>query len=88
MEHSEGLTKKGIPVVDNEGNQQAEIEHSEIIFTLEVTKFLEERCNKYYSYDIKQSEKDQLAIEAGELLVDQILNNTDDRTNLIKQIEV
>lgn len=88
MEHSEGLTKKGIPVVDNEGNQQAEIEHSEIIFTLEVTKFLEERYDKYYSDNIKQSEKDQLAIEAGELLVDQILNNTDDRTNLIKQIEV
>ena len=83
MEHTEGLTQKGIPVVDNDGNQQAEIELNEIIFNLEVTKFMEERYHKYFNDDMTQKEKDQLAIEVGELLVDQILNNTDDRTNLI-----
>ena len=38
MENAEDLTKKGIPVVDNKGEQQAEIERNEIIFSLEVTK--------------------------------------------------
>lgn len=88
MEHTEGLTQKGIPVVDNEGNQQAEIELNEIIFNLEVTKFMEERYHKYFNSETTQKEKDQLAIEVGELLVDQILNNTDDRTNLIETVEV
>jgi len=31
------ITKKGIPVIDDEGNQQAEIELNEIIFSLEVS---------------------------------------------------
>lgn len=88
MEHTEGLTQKGIPVVDNEGNQQAEIELNEIVFNLEVTKFMEERYHKYFNSETTQKEKDQLAIEVGELLVDQILNNTDDRTNLIETVEV
>jgi hypothetical protein len=51
MEHAEGLTKKGIPVIDDDGEQQAEIEHSEIIFTLEVTKKLEEYYDIFYSDD-------------------------------------
>nr|DAG88872.1 MAG TPA: hypothetical protein [Crassvirales sp.] len=38
MEHAEDLTKKGIPVIDNKGEQQAEVEKNEIIFSLEVTK--------------------------------------------------
>jgi len=38
MENAEDLTKKGIPVVDNKGEQQAEVEKNEIIFSLEVTK--------------------------------------------------
>lgn len=83
IEHTEGLTQKGIPVVDNDGNQQAEVECEEIIFTLEVTKALEERYHKYYSDDITQKEKDELAIEVGKLLVKEILYNTDDRAQLI-----
>lgn len=86
IENTEGLTQKGIPVVDNEGNQTAEIEKNEIIFTLEVTKKLEELQSKYYSEDISNQEKDEIAIEAGKLLVEQILYNTDDRTSLIKQV--
>lgn len=84
MEHAEGLTKKGIPVIDNDGEQQAEIEHSEIIFTLEITKKLEEYYNIFYSDESSNKEKEQAAIDVGKLLVYQILENTDDRTNLIE----
>ena len=84
MEHAEGLTKKGIPVIDDDGEQQAEIEHSEIIFTLEVTKKLEEYYKIFYSEESSNKEKEQAAIDAGKLLVYQILENTDDRTNLIE----
>ena len=76
MEHTEGLTQKGIPVIDNEGEQQAEIELDEIIFTLEVTKKLEE---------LYRDGSDEAAIEAGKLLVKEILFNTDDRTGLISK---
>ena len=84
MEHAEGLTKKGIPVVDDDGEQQAEIEHSEIIFTLEVTKKLEEYYEIFYSDEASNKEKEQAAIDAGKLLVFQILENTEDRTGLIE----
>ena len=78
MEHTEGLTQKGIPVIDNDGEQQAEIELDEIIFTLEVTKKLEE---------LYKDGSDEAAIEAGKLLVKEILFNTDDRTGLISKCE-
>lgn len=78
MEHTEGLTQKGIPVIDNDGEQQAEIELNEIIFTLEVTKKLEE---------LYKEGTDEAAIEAGKLLVKEILFNTDDRTDLIAKCE-
>lgn len=84
MEHAEGLTKKGIPVIDEDGEQQAEIEHSEIIFTLEVTKKLEEYYDIFYSEESSNKEKEQAALDAGKLLVYQILENTEDRTGLIE----
>ena len=87
MENADNLTKKGIPVVDNEGEQQAEIEKNEIIFTLEVTKRLEELYSKYQDYEYSQKEKDEVAIEAGKLLVEEILFNTDDRTGLINTLQ-
>lgn len=83
MEHAEGLTSKGIPVIDNDGEQQAEIELDEIIFTLEVTKKLE----KLYELYKNEESKDQAAIEAGKLLVQEILYNTDDKTGLIAKCE-
>lgn len=85
MDHAEDLTKKGIPVIDNKGEQQAEVERNEIIFNLEVTKQLEELHNKYLKEETTQKEKDELAIEAGKLLVYEILHNTEDRTGLIKE---
>lgn len=85
MENAEDLTKKGIPVVDNKGEQQAEIERNEIIFSLEVTKQLEDLHKRYQGHTNTQKEKDELAIEAGKLLVYEILHNTEDRTGLIKE---
>ena len=85
MENADNLTKKGIPVIDNEGEQQAEIEREEILFTLEVTKKLEELYDKYFNENSTQKDKDEVAIEAGKLLVYEILYNTDDRTNLISK---
>ena len=84
MDHAEGLTKKGIPVIDEDGEQQAEIELNEIIFTLEVTKQLEEYYNIFYSEESTNKEKEQAALDAGKLLVYQILENTEDRTGLIE----
>lgn len=72
----EGITTKGIPVVsEKEGGeveQHAEIEKEEIIFRLEVTKKLEE---------LAQDGSDEAAVEAGKLLVNEILYNTIDNTN-------
>lgn len=81
------LTKKGIPVVDNSGEQQAEIELNEIIFTLEVTKELESRYKEFYEENTSPSKKDELALEAGKLLWKEILYNTDDRTGLIDTLK-
>ena len=87
MDNADNLTKKGIPVIDNDGEQQAEIEKNEIIFTLEVTKKLEELYSKYTDQEYSQKEKDEVAIEAGKLLVKEILFNTDDRTSLIDTLK-
>ena len=74
-EKFEDITTKGIPViVESEGGeviQQAEVERQEIIFRLEVTKKLEE---------LSKQHTDEAAIEAGKLLVQEILYNTIDNT--------
>lgn len=84
------ITHKGIPVVsiseDGKVEQQAEIERNEIIFNLEVTKQIEE-LRKQYEKAETQKEKDAIAIEAGKILSDSIIEDTDDRTNLIKQVD-
>ena len=76
-------TKKGIPVVvqkeGGEVEQQAEVERNEIIFSLEVTQKLEELC---------KDGSDEAAIEAGKILVKEILENTVDNTGLINEIDV
>lgn len=81
----DGITQRGIPVVseteDGKVEQQAEIEKEEIIFRLEVTKKLEELQKVYYSEESSQKEKDDASLEAGKLLVNEILYNTVDRTN-------
>ena len=77
MEDAKDLTKKGIPVVDNNGNQQAEIERNEIIFRKEVTNKIEE---------LMKDGSDKAAIECGKLLAIEIVENTDDKTGLVPEL--
>ena len=71
----EDITKKGIPVVTPTENgdleQVAEVECGEIIFSKSVTEKLEE---------LMKDGSDEAAIEAGKLLVKEIIKNTDDKT--------
>ena len=80
----EDFTSKGIPVVDNNGEQQAEIEKNEVIFNKDLTDFLEENMKKYNE---EGSDKDAIAIKVGKRLAKELLTNTDDRTGLIDDIQ-
>ena len=81
------VTSKGIPVVDNNGEQQAEIEVNEIIFTKSTTDKVESFYKKFNNEETTQSEKDEIAIKCGKFFTDQILNNTDDKTGLIEEVK-
>lgn len=85
IENTKSLTQKGIPVVDDSGYQCAEIEKDEIILNLKLTNQLEELQKQYEKASKK--EQDKLAIEAGKLLVQEILHNTIDNTGLIDKCE-
>ena len=85
IENTDSLTQKGIPVVDDKGEQQAEIEQNEIILNLKLTNKLEELQKQYEQ--ASKTEQDKLAIEAGKLLVQEILYNTIDNTGLIDKCE-
>lgn len=82
----EDFTAKGIPVVDKEGDQQAEIERDEIIFRKKITDKMEELYKKYNSEE-SSSKKDEIAIEMGKILTCEITKHTDDRTGLIEEIQ-
>lgn len=79
----EDATKKGIPVMAAEGGevgeQVAEIENSEIIFRLDVTKQLEE---------LRKDGSEEAMIEAGKLVADELIENTQDNTGQITEEEV
>lgn len=81
-EKFEEVTTKGIPVITEEKGgdikQHAEVEREEIIFNLEVTKQLEK---------LMQDGSDEAAIEAGKLLVHEILENTVDNTGLLNTVD-
>lgn len=76
----EDATKKGIPVMAAEGGeigeQIAEIEHSEIIFRLEVTKRLEE---------LRKDGSEEAMIEAGKLVTEELIENTQDNVGMITE---
>lgn len=76
----EDATKKGIPVMAAEGgeikDQVAEIEHSEIIFRLDVTKRLEE---------LRKDGSEEAMIEAGKLIADELIENTQDNVGMITE---
>lgn len=81
------VTHKGIPVVDNEGNQTAEVEKEEWTMTKELTEAVEEWYKKYYDEETSQKEKDELAIKCGKRICKELLHNTDDRAGLIERME-
>ena len=80
------VTHKGIPVVDNEGNQTAEVEKEEWTMTKELTEDVEAWYRKYYDEETSQKEKDELAIKCGKRITKELLHNTDDRANLIAKM--
>ena len=82
----EDFTHKGIPVIDNKGEQQAEIERNEIIFRKEVTDKMEELYKKFNNAE-SESQKDKIAIEMGKILTCEITKHTDDKTGLIQEIQ-
>lgn len=78
-EIGEEVTSKGIPVIvtneDGDIQQVAEIEREEIILRLEVTKKLEE---------LLEDGSEEAMIEAGKLLVKEIITNTQDNTGQLE----
>lgn len=76
----EDATKKGIPVMAAEGGtvgeQVAEIENSEIIFRLDVTKQLEE---------LRKDGSDEAMIAAGKLIAEELIENTQDNVGMITE---
>lgn len=80
-EKFEDVTAKGIPVItESEGGditQHAEVEREEIIFNLDVTKQLEK---------LMEDGSDDAAIEAGKLLVHEILENTIDNAGIMDKV--
>lgn len=83
------ITHKGIPVVtiDDQGNveQQAEVERNELILNKETTDIIEDLRTQYHKEDSK-SKKQKLAEEAGKIFATSVIENTDDRTNLMSEI--
>ena len=76
----EDATKKGIPVMAAEGGeigeQVAEIEHSEIIFRLDVTKQLEE---------LRKDGSEEAMLAAGKLIAEELIENTQDNVGMITE---
>ena len=82
----EEFTAKGIPVVDNNGEQQAEIERNELILSKLVTDKVEELYKKFNEEE-SQSKKDEIAIKMGKIITCELMTNTDDRTGLIEEVK-
>ena len=94
----EGITKKGIPVIQNvndevetlaeiqqeggELQQSAEIEREEIIFSKELTDFIEEKRKEWH-----ETGSNAILEEVGKRVTKEILFNTDDRTDLIEEMK-
>lgn len=93
----EHITKKGIPVVTIDGDadtieeikdmsetivQHAEVEKEEIIFSKELTDFIEEKRKEWHDND-----SNEILEEVGKRVTKEILFNTDDRTDLIEEMK-
>lgn len=95
----EGVTKKGIPVITVEDDsaetledikeqedtivQHAEIESQEVIYNKELTDYVEESLTEWES-----SSEDSILIEVGKRVCKELLFNTEDPDNLIKQQKI
>ena len=78
----QNITTKGIPVITieegGEIKQHAEIEKEELILSLSLTKQIEQ---------LWKEGTDEAAIEAGKLLTEALLRDTEDNVGLIEKIE-
>lgn len=88
-ERLEDLTKKGIPIVaiseDGTMSQVAEVEKEELILHLDLTQQVEELWKQYKDAESVE-EKNRIAFECGDLLCREIITNTEDNTNLLKEL--
>ena len=93
----EHITKKGVPVVTINGDadtieeiqhasetivQHAEVEKEEIIFSKELTDFIEAKRKEWH-----QTNSNEILEEVGKRVTKEILFNTDDRTDLIQEMK-
>lgn len=94
----EGITKKGIPVIQNvddsvetleeikqhggELQQSAEIEAAEVIFSKELTDFIEAKRKEWH-----HTNSNDILVEVGKRVTKELLENTDDRIGLIGDME-
>lgn len=95
----DGITKKGIPVIQNvddsvetlaeiqqhggEMMQSAEIEREEVIFSRELTDFIEEKRKEWH-----ETGSNEVLEEVGKRVTKELLFNTDDNAGLITKLEV
>lgn len=93
----EGITQKGIPVIQNLSDsietfeevksseskiqQSAEIETSEIIFSKELTDYIESARKEWH-----ETNSNDILEEVGKRVTKELLFNTDDRVGLIEEI--
>lgn len=91
------ITKKGIPVITVDDDtaetleeiqaqadsvvQHAEIERNEIIFSKELTDFLEAKRKEYH-----ETENPDIFLEVGLRLTKEIMENTNDNTGIIEKL--
>lgn len=81
------ITHKGVPVVDNNGEQQAEVEREEWTLSKGLTEDIERWYKKFFNENTPQKEKDEIAIKCGKRICKELLHNTEDRAGLISQME-
>ncbi len=70
-----GQKDKGIPVIDNDGVKHFEVEKEELILTLAITEKVEGLVANY-----DKTFDDDILIELGKLLTEEILRNTQDNS--------
>lgn len=95
----DGITKKGIPVIQNVDDsvetlaeiqmhqenlvQSAEVEKEEVIFSRELTDFIEEKRKEWH-----ETGSNEVLEEVGKRVTKELLFNTDDNAGLITKLEV